>query len=131
MTDVKYSPEFNAKQVLKRLEENNSVSCALVTTRKEEGEIRTLAAALAAAAEEKGRSARCLRAEESSSETADFTVVYGANLLKNADAVLACEKCDSVILVEKYGVSSHRKVDEATDLLRVQKSNVLGVIALK
>ncbi len=131
MTQVRYSVEFNAKQLWKILEEQSLSSCVFVTTRNSEKEVKALAQALARVAKGAGRKTSVSSAESFSHEEDTFSVVYGANLLKNAAAVEACESGKSVILVEKYGVSTHRKVDEAVDLLRVQKSNVLGVVALK
>ncbi len=129
--EIKYSPAFNAQQLWKTLKEQNLTSLCFVTTRSNEKEVKILAEALALAAAEDGRKAVAVSADGFSPAADTFTLAYGANLLKNASAVLASEACDAVILVENYGRSTHRKVEESTDMLRLQKSNLLGAVALK
>ncbi|MBQ5819937.1 MAG: hypothetical protein IIW31_01755 [Clostridia bacterium] len=111
--NVKYSVEFNAMQVARLLREKEISSLAVASVSVSEKDLKIFADALAKACDDAVKPVVC------------------ADLLRRMESVTACETCGTVLFLERYGVSVHRHLDEAVDMMRVQNVTVLGVVAVK
>ncbi len=57
-------------------------------------------------------------------------ISFQPNFLRNKSAVQACSTADSIILVEKKGISSNQEIARMVDMLLICKSNVEGFVLL-
>lgn len=117
MKNVKYSIEFNARQVARIIGEKGLSSIALVSTLRSSKIVDTFQ--------------KSLLDEVAQLELKDVSITVCPDFLRNGDSVLACEQCDNIILLEKYGKTTHRGLDELLDILQSQNRTIIGVVAVK
>jgi len=70
-------------------------------------------------------------AERLAGELADFELVSGGNLLRDAETLRKLPQVDAVVLVEQCNVSSYEKIERALEKAASLEKKVLGCIVLE
>ena len=90
------------------------------------GSIKTILIAGCASPESVSQVAAYLREQLSG-----IQIVFGGNILQNADAILKLPECDSIVLVEQCRVSSYSSVELEMEKIRDLKKELLGFVVFE
>ncbi len=90
------------------------------------GSIKTILIAGCASPESVSQVAAYLREQLSS-----IQIVFGGNILQNADAILKLPECDSIVLVEQCRVSSYSSIELEMEKIRDLKKELLGFVVFE
>ena len=134
MNKVSNTLEFGAKMLLRLCKEKGLASCAVATSMKSSEKVYSFCEALRDEMQKSGKRVLVAKAGQTEGEkqqSGDLLLVFAPQPELQMDSFRACSDCDATLLVEEYGVTSHRALDDLTEFLRNLNIDILGVIALK
>ena len=119
--------------VLARLCERHGASvCTLASTLTGKQDPSAFCDKLCLALEQAGLPAVWVRAGQPVEPRSNrLTLIWAPCPDRQLDSLTACRNSDGTVLVERYGVTRHRDLDEMTEFLRGQQIDPWGVIALR
>ena len=130
MKQVKNTLEFNAQMLADLMERENIRIGSLATTLKDTRGVEAFCRSLCEKMTEAGKpTSLCKVGEEPEGEGRFLVTAFHPQ--EDMDSFRACLESDGVILVERYGITRHKDLEDVSELLRGHGARILGVLSLK